>query len=187
MQKIRGFICFEEKLFDDVVNSLNKLQVEGAELYFFKSLFRYDEKITSPGVFIDGFVDDNYSSQDVVHLFREKVGLEKKLKGCDVAIESEDTIQLIKEGEIKGVYTGIRIKSPYELDQVQDLATSIGELVDASNVLLRTVELEGANSLISIDLITEKDLEEQREKIEQLIKDSNLIIGKYTVINLEEY
>ncbi len=186
MQKIRGFIYFKEKSLNDVISDVKKIQIDNINLYFFESLFRYEKKIENSGVFIDGFVDNEYSSKDVINLFREKVGLEKELTGYDVSIESEDTIQLIKDGEIKGIYTGIRIKPPYELDQIHDLANNIGEFVDASNVLIRTVELEGDNPLISIDLITGKDLKEQKEKIEKLIKDSNLIIEKYTIINFNQ-
>lgn len=185
MQSVRGFIYFEGKSFGGVKSSFNNFKLDSSKFYFFKSLFRYDLEISEAGVFIDGNVDDKYSSYDIVNIFRKQVDLEEKSRGCDVSIESEDTLKLINDGSLKGNYTGIRIKPPYELNQIYDLASRIGKITNASNIFVRTVESEDDKPLICIDLITQNEFANYKNQAEQLIKTEKLTLGKYTMIKLQ--
>ncbi len=87
MQQIRGFIWFEDRGFDDVRPGFKDFGLDSVGQALFKSITMGDSKISQPGVFITGRVDNKYSSKDVVNLFRERIGLERGLKGCDVSIE----------------------------------------------------------------------------------------------------
>ena len=92
------------------------------------------------GVFIDGQVDEKYSSQDIVNILRKQLGLEKKYHICDVSIESEDTLKSITSGELEGQYIEIKIKSSYELNQIYTLTSKITTITESSNTFVRTVE-----------------------------------------------
>jgi hypothetical protein len=184
MQTVRGFIYFEGKSFDYIKSNFKNFKFDGSKFYFFKSLFRYDKEISEAGVFIDGDVGDKYSSQDIVKFFRKHVGLEEKSRGCDISIESEDTLKLIKNGSLNGYYTGLRIKTPYELNQIYGLAARIGKISNASNIFVRTVESEDDKPLICIDLITKNEFANYKKQVEQLIKKESLTLGKYTIIKL---
>ncbi len=185
MQKIRGFVYFEGKTFDEVNSSFTNFHLDNVELGFFRSLFRYNKNILESGVFIDGNVDDKYSSKDIVNLFRKQVDLEEKLRGCDVSIESEDALEIVKKGDLKGNYIGIRIKPPYQLEQIKDLAYQIGEPTNASNIFVRTVESENENPLVCIDLIIQNSYENHKQQVEQLITDNKFTLGKYSYMKLE--
>lgn len=184
MQQVRGFIWFEDKEFDDVKSVFDGFSLDSVELTFFKSLTMDDSKISQPGVFITGRVDDRYSSKDVVNLFRERVGLEKGLKGCDVSIESEDTMKSLARGNLKGNYIGIRIEPPYDLERVYALASRIADSIKAHDVFVRTVESRDDKPLVCIDLITQQEPEITGNETEQLVSSDGLKTGKLALISL---
>ncbi len=181
MQKVRGFVYFEEKTIDEVKSAFDGFKLDNIELAFFGSLSRYGQQISSPGVFITRSVDDSYSSKDVVSILRKQMGLEEELKGCDVSIESEDTLKSLAKGARKGEYIGIRIKPPHELNKIYDISSRVGKLIDAQGIFVRTVEsVKEGNALVCMDLITEDDFEEKRKEAEDIISSEGLNLGKYT-------
>ncbi len=185
MQKVRGFIYFEGKSLEAIKSVLSSFKFDEAKFAFFNSLFRYDKDILEAGVFIDGQVDEKYSSQDIVNILRKQLGLEEKYHGCDVSIESEDTLKSITSGDLEGQYIGIRIKPPYELNQIYKLASKIATIIESSNTFVRTVESKNNGPLVCIDLITQKNYQEFKNQIEDIINSNNLNLGKYIFIKLE--
>ena len=183
MQKIRGIIYFEGKTIEDVKFAFDNLKLDETKISYFCSIKRYDENISTPGVFLSGIVNDDYASKDIVELFRKQIGLDTTLKGCDVSIESEDTIELLKDGNLKGNYIGIRIEPPYVFETICTLASDIGSLVCAKNILVRTVEKNEKEPLICIDLIAYENFEKYKNTIEDIITSKNLKIGKYTTLS----
>jgi hypothetical protein len=184
MQIVRGFIYFEGKSINDLKENFKNFQLENLELSFFEYLFRYDKYIFEHGIFFSGEVDKKYSSEDIAIIFRQHLNLEEKQEKCDISIESEDTIYNIKNESLEGNYIGIRIKPPYDLAQIKDLSHKIGELVDASNVFVRTVELDNKVPLVCIDLITQNEYHNHKQRVEKLISNNELVIDKYTYMRL---
>lgn len=185
MQKIRGFIHFENKSFEDVKSVFKTFELDSLHLGFFRSLERMSRKILEPGVFLSGEVKDSYSSKDIVNFFREEMSLKENLRGCDVSIESEDTIKPLIEGEISGKYIGIRIEPPYKIEDIYELGKRIGDLIEAHDILVRTVEKENNYPLVCIDLLTKDDFEKYKGKIEEHISSKGLKIKGYTLLSLE--
>lgn len=184
MHKVRGLIYFEGKSLEEITLAISTFKFNKTNFAFFNSLFRNNKNISKAGIFINGQVNKKYSSQDIVNIFKERVGLKKKTQNCDISIEPEDTLKLIIDGKIEGQYVGIRIEPPYKLNQIYKLASKIGKIVKSSNILVRTVESKNNEPLVSIDLITQKNYEEYRNQIENLINSNNLKLGKYTFFKL---
>ncbi len=180
MQKIRGFVYFEGKNIGDVKSAFKDFTFDDTELAFFSSLLRYGHEISSPGVFITGNVGDSHSSEDIINSLRKQMDLKEELKGCDVSIESEDTLKSLTHGALKGNYIGIRIRPPYGLDKIYNLTSNIGKLINAHDIFVRTVELEEVKPIVCIDLITEAGFEEKRKDVEDILSSEGLILGKYT-------
>ncbi len=185
MQKVRGFVYFEKNSLKEIKSILGSFKFDKVKFSFFNSLFRYDRNISEVGVFIDGKVSEEYSSQDIVNIFRKQVGLEEKSRGCDLSIESEDTLKSITSGDLTGQYIGIRIKPPYELNQIYKLASKIETIVESSNTFVRTVESKNNEPSVCIDLITQKNYQKYKNQNEDIINSNNLNLGKYTFIKLE--
>lgn len=181
MQQIRGFVYFEEKTIDEVKSAFKDFELDKAEFAFFSSLSRYGQEISSPGIFITGSVDGSYSSGDIVNILRKQIGLEEELKGCDVSIESEDTLKPLAKGALKGNYIGIRIKQPYELVNIYDIASKADKVFNACDIFVRTVESEEKEKpLVCIELITEEDFFKYKTEFEKIISSEGLQVGKYT-------
>lgn len=184
MQQIRGFIWFENKGFDDVRSEFKDFSLDSVELALFKSITMGDSKISQPGVFITGRVDDGYSSKDVVNLFRERIGLERGLKGCDVSIESEDTMKSMVKGTPKGNYIGIMINPPYDLENIYALASRIADSIKAHDIFVRTIESRDDKPLVCIDLITHQEPERAGDEAGQLVSSEGMKTEKLTLISL---
>lgn len=186
MQRIRGFIHFEDKSIEEVSDAMIGIGFDDVDIRVFRSVHRRGEEVLEPGIFIDGVVSDDYSSESVVRLIREKIGLEGVPSRCDLSIESEDTIRSIMNGDLNGVYVGIRILPPYDIDRSEELAGQMGKITGASNVLIRTVESVDGGPALCIDLISMIDPADYEEGIERLMSEDSLIAGKTTFIQLEQ-
>lgn len=186
MQRIRGFIHFEDRTVEEVSDAVSRLDLGDVDIRVFRSLNRKGEEVSEPGIFIDGVVGDDHSSESVVRLVRERMGLEGVPSRCDLSIESEDTIRLIMNGDLKGVYVGIRILPPYDIDRSEELAGQMGKIAGASNILIRTVESVNGGPALCIDLISMTDPADYEEGIERLMSGDSLIAGKTTFIQLEQ-
>ena len=182
MQQVRGFIHFKNKTIGEVKATFKDVKIGIIDIAFFKSLLRNQNRTGEAGIFITGKVDDKYSSTDIVSLLRGSFGLEKKAKGCDISIESEDILKQIIKGQLRGNYIGIRIKPDYKLDEVYKLAKQLGGLISACDIFVRTVESEEDKPSVCIDLITNYKFDDFKEGVEKIITSNNLTLGKYTFI-----
>jgi hypothetical protein len=185
MQQARGYVYFEGKTPDEVRSAFGGFKLDSLELAFFDSLLRGNDRISEPGVFIAGQVDDRYSSADVVNLFRRQLGLEEGAGGCDISIESEDTLKSLVRGSLEGNYIGIRISPPHELNRVYALASGIADLIKAHDAFVRTVESKGGRPLACIELITKEGFGKYRAEVEQGISSGGLTLERYTLISLK--
>lgn len=184
MQQIRGLIYFEGKTLDEVKSAFDRLEFDELQRAYFDSLTRYSNKISAPGLFLTGEVESTRSSKDIVEIFRKKIDLSTELKGCDVSIACEDTLNYLKKGNLEGNYIGIRIRHPYDLEKIYDLASRIGTLTNAEDIFVRTVEPdEEGRRIVCIDLITRQDFEDYKDKIEETISTEKLRLGKYTSLS----
>ncbi|MCK4928068.1 MAG: hypothetical protein KAS11_06335 [Candidatus Aenigmarchaeota archaeon] len=184
MQQIHGLLYFEGKTLEEVKSIFDKFIFDNIKYAYFDSLTRYDNKISAPGIFLTGEVKDTYSSKKIIEIFREQMDLGTELKGCDISIASEDTLKPLKNENLKGNYTGIRIKPPYDLEKIYNLASRIGTLTDAEDIFIRTVEPdEEGRPLVCIDLITKQNFDNYKDKIEEIISTEKLKLGKYTSLS----
>ncbi|MFW5991459.1 MAG: hypothetical protein ACOCQX_04475 [Candidatus Nanoarchaeia archaeon] len=154
MQKVRGYIYFPGKTIDEI----KELNFPGLNLHYFDNLNKYEEEINAPGLFLTGEVDDSYTSETLTHKLQEMAGVEQKTENCDISIESEDYMNYLQKGEIKGKYIGLRIKPPYELQKLEETARKLGKELEATDIFIRGVEKENEAPLACIDLVTENEL-----------------------------
>lgn len=184
LQSIRGFVYFENKNFEEVKRIFSGFELDDLDYTFFSGLNRYGEKINFGGIFLSGMIDKKYSSADIINLLRKKMGLGEEIRCCDVSIENEDFMKSILKGELRGNYIGIRIFPPYNYKMIEKVASEIGEITKAKDIFLRGVESENSKPKICIDIITDSNFKEVKEKTEDIISSKDLRIGEYTSIKL---
>lgn len=182
LQSIRGFVYFENKDLGEVKNVFSGFELDDLDYTFFSSLNRYGEEINFGGIFLSGMVDKKYSSTSIISLLRKKVGLNEEIRCCDVSIENEEFMKSILNGELKGNYIGIRIFPPYDHKIVEEVASEIGGIANAKDIFLRGVEPDNSKPKICIDIITDYNFEDIKEKVEGIISSKNLRLGEYTFI-----
>ena len=153
MQKIRGYITF-----DSTVEEVKKA-LEGFSEFNIKFISN-----ENPGVLIDSEIEDNYYSKDITKKIENY--LSSKTIGYDISIENEDTIKIIKDGEINKKYMGFRIHPPYNIENISEKVKHF----DAENVLIRTVEEEENENKpkLSIELIGDFDEDQIIEKAKEM-------------------
>ncbi len=195
MNKVRGYVYFENRSLKEIRDSLWNLDTPGVQYKFFDGLTRLNKRINLPGILIDGEAytekKGNYSKR-VINLLRKKVGLDEKTINYDVssAVGGEDYISYISGGDLEGKYAGIRVLPPYpkNIMQLEDIASELGRLANADNILLRGVEkVKYKNRKTDkrcIDLIGNIDFDKKRGKIEDYLKSKNLALEGYTLIDL---
>lgn len=195
MEKVRGFLYFENRDFYDMKEYLKDFSVEGMRYKFFNGLARAGKKIDMPGIFLDGNAkvkDKGKYSAEMVKFIRNKLGLRCESKNCDVssAVGGEDYILHIKKGDLKGKYLGIRILPPYNnIIQLRRASSDLGTIVNADDVLLRGVEKinEGrykGTDKRCVDLIGAIDFKGRKKKIESYLKSKDLKLEGYTFLDL---
>jgi len=141
MQKVRGFLYFDGKSYDEVVDSFKDYKLDSANFGYFKEVNRYDNLISTPGIFITGKIEKGHDSSAIIKKLRAKAGLDDKIGGCDLSIENnEDILEEIKSSELKGNYIGIRIMPPFDFKNICNLAKELGSIIDAKGIYVRTVE-----------------------------------------------
>lgn len=202
MQLIRGYMVFENKSIDDVKTAFAELDVDSSAIKgfvksllgtdnlrslnaaFFKSIYTQGNWVDEPGIFISGLIDEQFSSDDVIRMFRNKIGLEGSMNS-DISIQNEDIILSLKQGIVEGGYVGIRILPPYDIDQVCNAATEAGGVLNASDIFVRSVEQVEGQAAICMDIISRTKYEYYRKDIELLITSKLMKLGHYTVIEFE--
>lgn len=185
MQQVRGFVYFEEIGYDEMKSSFDDFRLGSLRFAFFKSLNRHGNEISNPGIFFSGETDDALSSADIVNAFRERAGLRGDMVKYDVSVESEDRMEHLKKGGLKGNYTSIRIRPPYDPGRLSGLAGKIGMSAKALDIYLRTAERENGMPVACIDIITKSDYNESRRGVESIVSSGELKLGYYTFITLE--
>ena len=104
-QKVRGLVYFEEKNIDDVKRVFENFRFDEAKFKFFEKLKINNQEILMPGVFINGLINEKYTSENVVRLFRKLMGLNIEKINCDISIETENKIEeLDKERPFNNYY-----------------------------------------------------------------------------------
>ncbi len=184
MQKIRGFIYFENKTLSDVKLAFGNFRFDQATFAYFTSLYKSGQTINCPGVFITGKVNLKYTSVNVVGLLRKLMNLEGEIKNYDLSIENESPIGAIKTGRVYGEYIGIRIAPPYTQDNVKSIAGKIAKLISAHDVWIREVGPGDKEPALCIDLVSDEDFNKNKDKVEKMALELNLKIDSYTIINL---
>ena len=92
-QKARGIVYFEEKNIDDVKRVFENFRFDEASFKYFEKLIINNQEILMPGVFLNGHINEKYTSENVVRLFRKLMGLNIEMINCDISIEREDEIE----------------------------------------------------------------------------------------------
>ena len=185
MQTIRGYIYFEKRTLADIKYAFGNFRFDQSHFSYFSSLVINSEPVNCPGVFITGQINGKYTSKNVITLFRKLLNLPEEVKHCDLSIESEDLIETVKAGNNYGAYLGIRIRPPFTKENIDLFANQAGEMLSASDISLREVELgEKDLKLISVDIISDQDYSREKQNIEELAKKLNLEISNFISINL---
>ncbi len=194
MNKVRGYVYFENKTLKEIRDSLWNLDIPGVQYKFFDGITRLNKRISLPGILIDGEAytekRGNYSKR-IIRLLRKKAGLDDKMINCDVssAVGCEDYISYIKGGDLEGKYIGIRILPPYPKDimHLESTASDLGRIANADNILLRGVEkIRYKGKKIDkrcIDLIGNVNLDKKKGDIESYLESKNLSLEGYTLID----
>lgn len=195
MEKVRGFVYFEERNIDEVRKDFKDFKIPGLRYTLFNGLTRLKKRIEMPGVLIDGEADlkgKKDCSKELVEILRNRVGLIGDCKNCDVssAISNEDYIIHIKKGNLLGgKYVAVRILPPYPgTKELEQIALNLGELVDAQDVAVRGVEpILYKNKEIDkrcIDLIGQIEFDTKKNNIEDYLESNKVILEGYTLIDL---
>lgn len=194
MEKVRGFVYFEDKSLEEVKEAFRDFNIPGMRYKFFNELIRLKKKIDMPGIFIDGEVDgggrEDYP-KEIVYMLRKKAGLKEGEINCDVSssVGNEDYIIHIKKGELNGKYIGIRILPPYpDISKLEKSALNLGNIIKAQDILLRGVEKvlykDEKIAKRCIDLIGKIYFAAERKNIEDYLISKNLRLEGYTLIDL---
>lgn len=195
MEKVRGFVYFEERNIDGVREDFKGFEIPGLRYAFFNGLTRLKEKIEMPGVFIDGEVEleeENDCSKAFVEILRNRVGLIGDCKNCDIssAAAGEDYMIHIKKGDLLGgKYIGVRILPPYpETGEIERIASSLRNVLRADDILVRGVEKmlykDDKIDKRCIDLIGEFDFFAKKKELEDFLESNKVILEGYTLIDL---
>ena len=92
-QKVRGLVYFEEKTIEDVKRIFENFRFDEAKFKFFEKLKINNQEVLIPGVFISGHINEKYTSENVVRLFRKLMGLNIEKINCEISIEREDEVE----------------------------------------------------------------------------------------------
>jgi len=92
-QLVRGIIYFENKNIDEVERVFNPFVLDEVKFKVFKKIKINNKEILNPGVYLNGKINEKYTSENVVRLFRKLMGLDTEKKNCNLSIEREDELE----------------------------------------------------------------------------------------------
>ncbi|MDA3839945.1 MAG: hypothetical protein PF572_02545 [Patescibacteria group bacterium] len=103
-QLVRGVVYFDDKKIEDVKHVFENFRFDEASFKFFDKIKINNKEINSPGVFLNGQINEKYTSENVVRLFRKLMGLNIEKESSDISIEREDVLDELDKGREFGNY-----------------------------------------------------------------------------------
>ena len=183
MQKVDGYICFENCDFLDVKNKIKTLN-PNLEIFPFRDLIRNGNFINTPGIYISGYIDSDMNSKDVALAFRGQLNLNNKYD-CDISTDNEDLIKEIEKEKIMYNFFGLKLEFLENFKEIEILSLKIAKKINANNITIRQVEKFNNKQLYSIDLFAPLEYGEVKNRIKEIIKNSKLNIFIETFFKLE--
>ncbi len=185
MQKIRGYVFFEDKSLSDIKNTFKEFRFDQAVFSFFTSITLNEENFSCPGVFMSGEIKESYDRDYVIRLFRKLLGLNDDLKHSSLSLAGVDKLKpVITTDHPYGCYSCLVIASPESLDNIELLAGEIKRLAAPRDLWIRTVSRENGQDSVCIDMLGESFLDMHSEELNDFISGLDLIIEQNSRINL---
>ncbi|PLX20436.1 hypothetical protein C0584_05860 [Candidatus Parcubacteria bacterium] len=167
-QLARGVIYFENKKKEEVVDVFNNFRFDEAGFKIFEKITINNTTLETPGVFINGEINEKYTSDNVVRLFRKLMKLEVENKNADLSIEREDELESLSREREFDFYFVYSFKKSDIKDNLKKLKLEICE-----NCLLKTRDMGylAGEQLSGIEVFTNHDI---TEKINNVFLKNNL-------------
>lgn len=161
-QKVRGLVYFEEKNISDVKRVFENFKFDEAKFKFFEKVKVNNQEIIMPGVFLNGLINEKYTSENVVRLFRKLMGLDIEKINCEISIEREDEIEDLDKERPFDNYYAIKFKKA-------DLDENVGifkqKLKGENLYRTRDAGYEDGIQLSWFEIFSNKDIEEEINNI----------------------
>ncbi len=154
-QKARGLVYFENKNIEDIKKVFENFRFDEGKFLFFKKIEINNIEKDSPGVFLNGDINEKYTSENIVRLFRKLMGLNTEMKNCDISVEKEDEIDpLTIDRKFKSLYF-LKIAKE-DVDKIKKL---ILEKLKVKYVLkTRDSGYQEGRPMISLDFFSEENI-----------------------------
>lgn len=163
-QNARGFVFFRQKTLSELKEVFANFRFDEARFIFFDKLYLDEEKINAPGVFLYGQINEKYTSENVVKLFRKLMKMDLEKKDYDLSLEREVDLDVLKtEKKIQKFYYSFEyIKSDF-LNKEEEIEKIIDRDVVFSK---RGCGYEAGNLISSFEFFSNKDFYNQtKEKL----------------------
>lgn len=176
-QLARGLIYFEGKSLEDVKRVFLNFKFDEAQFLFFDKININQETLSMAGVFLNGGINEKYTSENVVRLFRKLMGLGTEKKNCDISVEREDEVEPL-DNQIK-----YKFYFSFKIEKTETLLVSrkIEELLEGEYILkTRDVDYVNGKLFSKIELFSMEPLKEKVEKIlisEKIFSDYKITIN----------
>jgi hypothetical protein len=128
-QLVRGYVYFEDKKIEDVKKVFENFKFDEVKFKFFEKIKINNEEILKPGVFLNGHINEKYTSENIVRLFRKLMGLNIEKKNCDISVEREDEIEELDKERPFVNYIALQFKKTEIKEFVKRFKKKTGEEV----------------------------------------------------------
>ncbi len=167
-QLTRGYVYFEEKKIEDVRHVFGNFRFDEARFKFFEKIKINNEDILSPGVFLNGQINEKYTSENVVRLFRKLMGLDIEKKNCDISIEREDELEELGQEREFNFYYSLKFLKTEAKENLEKFSKAIRD-----GVFFRTrdVGYQEGYQLTTLEIFSTNNIE---EKINDLVVEKRI-------------
>ncbi len=157
-QLVRGLVYFEDKNIEDVRRVFQNFRFDEAKFKFFEKIKINNQEILMPGVFLNGQINEKYTSENVVRLFRKLMGLNIEKKNCDISVEKEDEVEEMSNERNFQKYYVLKFKKT-EIERVKK--TFNEKLTEGAIYKTRDTGYKEGFQLAVLEVFSEIEIEEE--------------------------
>lgn len=161
-QLVRGVIYFENKKKEDVEKVFNPFKLDEVKFKIFEKIKINNKEILNPGVYLNGKINEKYTSENVVRLFRKLMGLDIEKKNFNLSIEKEDELDELDVERNFNYYYSLEFKKT----EVNAILLKIKDNI-FNDLITRTRDVGYLQGVLmsSLEIFSKENIDEKINKI----------------------
>lgn len=168
-QLTRGIIYFEDKKIEDVERVFANFRFDDAKFKFFNKIKINNTEVNFPGLLLNGKINEKYTSENVVRLFRKLMNLNIESKNCDISVEKEDEIEELTQDRDFENYLSFKV---FKKNQKQFFSLINNNLKEEFVLKKRGARNTEGEEILSFDFFSDKDI---GEIVKNILFENNFI------------